>query len=546
MDDSLRLECANLALLYIADEKKAAEFVRVCEELYKLPALRQYVAYAIPLTLIYKEMQEKEQGTYSYAGDLSSDSDLHRALAMTYLSPAQLVPIHPNHVGIYWKSLWSYNNRFAKLLKQKFSAFSVQFDGSGKLGMLDTYNLGIDDMGVEIQGTGYRDGQEVWWGGGLNSEFKGSYSDLNKELQNGFEQGTPMWHFVRKFFIGATRIKKMMVDDHNDSKVNQSPPRVADGILGYSKEKEFSDYVKKALLHGQVFEEMARLGYVKQLQRNVEIHEPESNAKYRTQEFGMTAAPFLPCFYAQSPDGIVIDETTGKIVGSIEIKCHWMKYTCEARLPNIYRGQCLQCMVAFSDWSVIAPGREIPDAAGPLFDVPYCDFISMFYRQDTDSKYPVAHDPNTVKFTIERVYKHNGLVKEFVRFLTTYAFYVQLYAAQKMVKTPTALKEITKVLATVEKELERLLGAVNREFDNAERVHFVYKRGDELLKVQQLEMDLKTEFFQGDEDLYRVWWGKAAPFGNKTGAKNPVSPKKFNTSGPMRAINRQPNAPAPY
>lgn len=545
MDEHTRLECENYACLYIADTTKAAEYVEVCRELYNLPTLRAYAKYAIPLSLLYKEQCEKELGSYAYSGDLSDD-DFHRALAMTYLSSAQLVPLHPNYVVEYWKALCSYNKKFSNRLKASVPAFNDPFDGATDHGLLDSYNLGIDENGNQAEGTGYKDGEEVWWGGGNAAQFQGSFDDLNKELQNGFNQGTPMWHFVRKFFIGATRIKKMMKDDHNDSAVNQTPSRVAGTILGFHKEKEFSDYVKKALLHGQVFEEMARQGYIKLLQKNVEQENGDTTVKYKTQEFGMTAAPFLPCFYAQSPDGIVIDETTAKPVGSIEIKCHWMKYNCEPRMPNIYRGQCLQCMVAFSDWSVIAPGRQMPDAAGPLFDVPYCDFISMFYRQDTDSRYEVAHDPNTVKFTVERVFKHPALVKEFVRFLVTYAFYVQIYAAEKMVKTPTALKEIKRAQALLEKEIERLLATVNVEFDNARRVHFVIRRGEELLKVQQLEMDLKTEFFQNDMDLYRVWWGKAAPFGNKTGSKEPTMPKKFNISGPIKAINSRPAAPAPY
>ncbi len=555
---------------YILDAQKREEYFAVCEKLATLPGLTSYVKWAIPLSYGYRKMCKEVLGYYKYEGDLKTDRDMHRAIAMTFTLDGHLLPLHTNHVSDILSALRSYNNKFYKELCAKVPSLKTKFDGKA-FGTLDTYITEKDvlaqAMADDENGNlppppppGYHDGEETWFGGGIESKFKGSFAQVNYELRTGFEQGTPMWHFVRKFFIGATRIKHMMKDDHNKSKVSQTPGPVAKVILGLSKDEPFSPYVKKALAHGQQMEDMARQGYVKLLDKanENEVSASGNPVHFEAVEYGMTVAPYLPIFYAQSPDGVTLDVETQTPVGCLEIKCHWMKYKTEAGLPNIYRGQCLQCMVAFSDWVVIAPGVKLEQGQQPEFDVPHCDFVSMFYRQDTDSKYKQAHDPDIVEFTVERVYKHPGLVKSFVRFLVTYAFYVQLYTAKESVQTPTAQKEVKLCMDLVSAEIERLLIDVNSEFDQMKRAHFSIVRGEETLEVKNLKMDLKTEFFQGDAKLYNKWYGKQAVFPDTRPKKDAQDAQdaqdearapprqKNNFAGPMIARTGASARPNPY
>lgn len=320
-----------------------------------------------------------------------------------------------------------------------------------------------------------------------------------KEALRSFQQRTPLWHLMRRFFIGATNLKYVtkLHAPETPTRRQLSPNYISSITLGLTPSEKFDWYVSRALQHGSEFEDLARDGYMTVIQAKY------PGRKLTVREFGMTPALYSPHFYAQSPDGLVVDETTGEAIGTIEIKCQYMRYSALPELQGKYMNQCLQCIL--SHWDDI-----------PSKSLRWLDFIAMFYRRDTDAGYPVPlNDPDTVEFTVERIQPSPTILRAFVRTTVAYAFYLQLLIAEaKAVGTRYEAKAKLARLFIGMKHAE-FCTAYHRAVAEIKRGFMTFTDDDDERNVreivlQQAHLSMYKVFSNYDDDHYAKWFERRA------------------------------------
>lgn len=323
--------------------------------------------------------------------------------------------------------------------------------------------------------------------------------ELTKALQD-IEQGTLIWHLMRRFYIGATRLKNIVqkYDDYDKTPMKERTVlHAAKSILGLAPGETFCHYVKRALCHGSSFEDMARDGYCAILKRMVPTMD------ISVVEYGMSVAPYLPHFFAQSPDGVIVDrkKDAAERIGMIEIKCQYMRDQPYPKCPTMYMMQVIQGTLAH--------------------DTPYCDFISMLYRVDTDHNFEHANDPDIVRLTVERITVNALVRKAFSDYMVTFAYYVQLLAEESLhtVLLPggNACKNVRKCRLSLESHLMDLQPKLHKIIDDEiQRCHFphIASEFDTNVWLSDKPLKLLEDFFCGDKALCDKWRNTRANMAN--------------------------------
>lgn len=353
-----------------------------------------------------------------------------------------------------------------------------------------------------------------WWGQNfrrtsVSNDFAPPYTydlgvdiiELQNFMKHEVKQGSNIWLYLRRFFIGGTGLKK--IDSLTMSK-NPQPATVLKTIqegglyfLGLSGKEEFSYMVEKAMLWGKLREDMMRDGYVM-------MANARSPFILRVQEYGMTMHTELPShIIAQSPDGVVVAEKPegDKEIRLGEIKCQHIRKEPWDKCPPQYDSQCISGMIAHN--------------------VTQCDFQSMYYLDDDKLVGEGVADPNTVQITIQRLYLNPSLKAAFLDLITIFTFYAQVCFANMLVAAEEdyrrqnnkpwdsecqhprfeTLRYLEQKIAEVQKNYRDQVGLMKREFWKLYRNPTT---GQEVV-AQSQKVDLKKVFFVNDEALYKKW-----------------------------------------
>lgn len=509
----------TIAAEHIKPQPARHTFLQTIRALFQVDVLKKYVAWAMVQSFLYQSKWKANKGVAEYVHhSLRSAEELVEALALVWEDGGHLLPMDPQTMDMYalaYKK--AYPQHFQALVDRGLINPSDTTPSEKPPNEDPSILEKIDELlGMRPAPPSPDLPQRVWprwWRGtGPKEKCPVTWANLTESLRKDVVQGTPLWHLMRRFFIGATRLRTLLQFDAWDTKERQTPLFAARLLLGLEHDAGFTEYQMFALEHGKIFEDMARIGYETLINPD-ELFECEP--RYIVQECGMSVAPYLPCFFAQSPDGVVYDRKLKKWRRLIEIKCHYMKYEAYSKCPNIYIGQCIQGMLAHG--------------------VSECDFASMFYRCNSDSDYQ-AHDPRFVTFTLERLYMDPDLETHFRGYMVAFAFYTQLYGAYLDSIHAPYERQVRTAMELVRAHVIRLLPVVHQCIAKMRRKNLELQVEDEGV-VKTVPMDNRVmhlnDFFGGDQAQVRRWFGKSVK--NPPGAATSKTPPSFGGRETSRA-----------